>query len=131
MATSVREHLKKTHETMAAHHEEMAKCHGAAMGKAAAGDVHAEFHKVAQSHHQTAAQFHRDAMAACAKAAESDLLKLTPTGISGVAPARPSTTITAVPRTGAKPFPTNTAPEFVKVLGLDEESFHSEERSLG
>jgi hypothetical protein len=125
MAT-VREHLKKAHEAMAEHHRIMAKCHGEAMGKA--DDPHHGFHKSAKNEHEAAAQVHDDLCNECAKAADGDLNKLVPHQVSAVAPDRPS--ITPVLRNGMRPLPAAAQPDLSKLLGLDPEDLHVEEKSL-
>ena len=82
MAT-VKEHLRKVHETFAEHHRAMSKHHSAAMGKES---DQKEFHKAAAAAHDAAADAHESMCNECAKAIESDLNKLIPTAISGVTP---------------------------------------------
>jgi hypothetical protein len=114
MAT-VKEHLRKVHETFAEHHRAMSKHHSAAMGKES---DQKEFHKAAAAAHDAAADAHESMCNECAKAIESDLNKLIPTAISGVTPDRPR--ITAVPRYGQPQPPVSVLPEFEKVFGLSE-----------
>jgi hypothetical protein len=66
------EHMRKTHAGIAGghraaaehargvaeHHRAMSKCHGAAMGKAVAGDPQHTFHKEAKGHDDAAAEAH-------------------------------------------------------------------------
>jgi hypothetical protein len=113
---TVREHLQKAHETIAAHHRTMMKCHEMAMGKSA-GDH--EFHKAAHAAHAAAAAAHQNMCDECAKASEADLTKLVPTQVSGVAP-----TVRAIPRTGQREIPTATVDadlaKFVSIEDVEE-----------
>jgi hypothetical protein len=98
---TIREHLQKAHQAIAQSHRALSKCHSAAMAKESMAPDEKQFHKSASAAHDEAASAH-DAMANdCAKAAEGDLNKLIPDGISGLAPERPAFGITAVPRYGA------------------------------
>ena len=117
--STVREHLQKVHRVIAEHHREMSKCHGAAMDKAVAGDVHHEFHNAAQAAHNVAADEHDALCEECAKAIASDLQKLVPTRVSAVAPTAP---VRAVPRTGQRTIPLSEMvdPEFAKLVAMDE-----------
>jgi len=101
---TVREHLKKAHEAMAAHHSTMSKVHTAAMSKSA--DHEQEFHRAAAAAHDDAAESHMSMLEACAKAAADDLSKIQPLphGFSRVAPDNPTLPIRAIPRFGAPPL---------------------------
>lgn len=116
---SVREHLMKAHSFMAEHHRSMSKCHSAAMGKAVAGDGMHEFHKNAAMHHDAAAEQHDAACEECQKATESELRKLVPTAVSGIAPTAP---VRAVPRTGQREIPLADTVDFQfrKLVLVDE-----------
>jgi len=110
---TVRQHLAKAHEAMAAHHQEMSRCHTAAMTKTT--DHEQEFHKGAAAAHDAAAESHLAMCDACAKAVDGDLAKLQPMpfGISLVTPTPLG--VTAVPRAGQKP---------VAKAQVDEEFVH-------
>jgi hypothetical protein len=114
----VSEHLKKFHGNAAETHSELSKCYGklAGMGKAVKGDLKDGqgegfedcLQKIADTH-AAAAEYHNSAMAECSKAIESADLEKSPmeplpAGLSRVAPERTST-IRAVPRTGAPAMP--------------------------
>jgi hypothetical protein len=118
---TVRQHLQKAHEVLAEHHRRMSKIHGAAMGKAVAGDPTHEFHKAAVAAHNTAAENHDSMCDACAKAIGDELDKLVPTNVSGVTPTAPG--IRAVPRAGQRQDPEKleVEPEFAKLVAIPED----------
>jgi hypothetical protein len=148
------EHMRKTHAGLAGahranaeHHRIMSKCHGAAMGKAVAGDPQHMFHKSAKEAHDTAAEdqdsraaYHDQMAEDCEEskkvAGDSDLSKgasdllrrleiventVVPSRVHGVTPNAPG--ITAVPRAGSRPMPTekpNVPIEFEKLVVIEE-----------
>ena len=110
---TVRQHLQKAHDRMAANHTEMATRHErlskyfASMGKAALADGGTTFDAIADEHatiaktHASMAKFHKESADACAKAVEADLAKLQPDSISSVTPSDvPPFGIRAIPRPG-------------------------------
>jgi hypothetical protein len=123
---TVREHLKTAHAAIAAHHRAMVSCHQSAMSKeAVAGDPMHEFHKSAAAAHETAATQHDEMCNECSKAADGDLNKIVPDGVSKVTPNAPG--IRMVPRAGQQvPPAVPLAPQFAKFLTTEDE----EEASL-
>jgi hypothetical protein len=146
------EHMRKTHAGIAGghrataeHYRMMSKCHGAAMGKAVAGDPQHTFHKAAKETYDAAAEdqdgraAYHDAMGEkCEQAKKvagdadlskgsSDLLKrleivensLVPTKVSGVAPTNPN--IRAVPRAGMRDVSErpNVPVQFEKLIAIE------------
>jgi hypothetical protein len=97
----------------------MMECHGAAMGKAVAGDPMHAFHKAAYAAHEEAANAHDQMCQECEKASESDLQKLVPTRVSAVTPTAP---VTPVLRHGQRTIPLSETvdPQFAKLVAVDE-----------
>jgi len=147
------EHMRKTHAGLAGGHRAsatfhrgMSKCHGAAMGKAVAGDPQHTFHKDAKQMHDDAASdqdqraaYHDDMGEKCEQAkkaagdadlskASSDLLRrleivensVMPTRVSAVTPTVPG--ITAVSRAGQRQFSERpvVATQFSKLVEIEE-----------
>jgi hypothetical protein len=144
--SKVSEHLAGFHKTAAAHHAEMSVSHRAlsehfakcaSMSKVKQADESAsdllqacaDAHSHAANSHDAQAEYHKSAMEACQKAQQAaDLEKnrVEPTRVSGVAPDRTGT-LTAVPRTGARPMPVTQHPvpssggvDFNKLIGLGD-----------
>jgi hypothetical protein len=122
---TVREHLAHFHKSAAATHRALAEAHGVAMAKESLGDDAQEFHKSCADVHAGAANWHDNAFAECSKAAEGDMNKVVPTGVSVVHSAAPEG-ITGVPRTGSRPMPAREEPnvplEFQKLVAIDDEN---------
>lgn len=133
--STLREHLKKAHESIATHHRTMSKCHGDAMGKAVAGNPEHEFHKGARAAHDAAADAHDQMCQECMKVTGDELNKNTadlvkrlehlentiqPTRVSAVAPNAPG--VRAVPRAGQQPIPDrpNVPIQFEKLVAIEE-----------
>ena len=109
MSTSVKQHLVSLHEAASKHHSAMSSLHGAlsracgslakCFGKAAKEDPESEHgkhflamaahHAAASQQHQDQVEFHDAQKEACAKAAEGDLAKLVPSGVSRITPDHP------------------------------------------
>jgi hypothetical protein len=109
---TVREHLRKAHEAIAATHRELSNHHST--------------DKALSAIHDRAASAHEAMCDECSKAADGDLNKLVPSPITNVTPDR-RPTITPVPRTGARPVnerpaAPNVPLEFVKLFSTDEEN---------
>jgi hypothetical protein len=144
MAT-MREHLAGLHKNFAehfrkkaSHHEEMHKSHTAhaalhdTLYKSTAMQVHKDFaaqhradaktHEGMAEHYSAQGDHHADQAEKCMKAADGDLNKLVPTGVSGVTPTR----VVAVPRAGQRPLPTSADKpdvpiEFQKLFTVEDE----------
>jgi hypothetical protein len=120
---TVREHLARLHKSAAAHHRTMAEIHGNVVAKAEGmEDNQKTFHECSKAAHDAAAGQHDGMAEECSKAAEGDLNKLIPTGVSAIAPDRPK--ITPVPRLGqpAIPAAANVDPVFAKLFEVDDEN---------
>ena len=144
--STLRQHLKKFHETAADHHDELAKCFHklSSLGKGAkshmsddaiaADELTQCLGKIAGAH-QLRSAYHKEAMAECEKIAADDLNKsssdlikrlehlegqIVPTRVSAIAPNAPG--IRAVPRAGAPNAPAR--PEvplqFAKLVEIEE-----------
>ena len=118
MATA-RQHIASDHQKEQAHWSAFAKglgelgTHIRAMhkesrmtGESKAGDACDKLKALAQSH----ADYHGAAAEECMKAADAVMNKIMPAGQG--------------------PISANVEDEFIKLLGLDEQNMHSEERSL-
>ena len=129
---TVREHLKELHKNAAehhsvkaAHHKSLATHYGklAKMGKAEGVDTAGVYDGISDSHagladhHATQAEFHTGAMEECEKAVASDLNKLVPDRVSGIAPQVPFGS-RAVPRTGQREIEKPNVP--LEFRSLDE-----------
>jgi hypothetical protein len=147
------EHMRKTHAGLAGGHRAnamfhrgMSKCHGAAMGKAVAGDPQHTFHKEAKQMHDDAASdqdqraaYHDDMGEKCEQAKKvagdadlskgsSELLRrleivegtIIPTKISALTPTAPG--VRAVPRAGQRAFADEpvVATQFSKLVEIEE-----------
>jgi hypothetical protein len=147
---SMREHLtnfhtkeSEHHTAKAAHHATAAELHGRlarCMGKATTDgakdaqgilEALAAMHTEQSNEHTGMADWNAECADKCSKATDAaDLEKLVPTRVSSIAPTQP-TNLRAVPRFGSKELPTiAVAPELSKILGVNEEDLHSDERSL-
>lgn len=132
--SKVSDHLLATHKAAHAHHTEMIAAHETALDKAAAVEPkdgpHSTFHKTAIASHTKMRDHHATQIADCEKAVVASLEKVMPlpTGLTTLAPSRPR--VTAVPRHGSPAIPANAVADFTKIIGVDEESMHSEELSL-
>ena len=136
MATA-RQHLASDHQKEQTHWTAFAKglgelgTHIRAMhkeagmtGESKAGDACDKLRALAQSH----ADYHGAAAEECMKAVDADMNKLVPTQVSAVAPTNPG--VTSVPRKEQRPISAKVEREFSKLLGLNPEDMHVEERSL-
>jgi len=147
------EHMRKPHAGLAGgyranamFHRGMSKCHGAAMGKAVAGDAQHTFHKEAKQMHDDAASdqdqraaYHDDMGEKCEQAkkvagdadlskASNDLLRrleiventVQPTRVSAVTPTAPG--VNAVPRAGQRQFMEKPVVpvQFAKLVEIEE-----------
>ena len=119
---TMREHMRDTHEKLAAHHVRMGKIHNAALKKAAMEDGDEEFHKGAMAEHAAMAEHHLE----CCKALDATHKAMDggdswPTGLSIITPEIPQN-IRAVPRAGQREIMNKAeiAPGLEKVLGFDE-----------
>lgn len=145
MATA-KEHLKKLHKTIAAHHKAMSKAHGHALQDEDLSDHQQQFHKAAQTAHDEAAEEHDQMCEECSKGADvTDLAKATPSALEAavretflkmfgdtVMPSKVSTIagevpfgIRAIPRAGQRSIPETATPavamEFSKLFSMGEE----------
>lgn len=128
--SKVSEHLHEFHEAMHQDRTDAIGIHEAALDKAAG--IEPAFHKAEIARHSKAQAYHAAKMEECSKAvAADDLLKrdqLQPTRISRVVPDRQP-----VLRHGMQPLAASARDDhdgLLKVIGADEESMHSEERTL-
>jgi hypothetical protein len=140
--SKVSEHLHSMHKFAHEDRKQAIADHQAAIDKAEDGME--DFHKASIERHKKAMAYHADGMAECSKAIQADGLeklnldRLVPSNISTLAPPRPEirAEIRAIPRFGSPAVPSgadarDVSEEFSKIFGLDAESQHSEERSLG
>jgi hypothetical protein len=125
MPTSMKEHLVEMHKRLAKHHEavsghcqDLADCMGkastdeGAKGKGSLEELSGE--------HVAMAEFHDSCAAKCAKAALSELNRVVPSNISGIAPDVPANT-RAVPRYGAPLQQCPTVPlEFERMFSTED-----------
>jgi hypothetical protein len=136
MATA-RQHIASDHQKEQAHWTAFAKGLGdlgahirtmyketGMTGESKAGDACDKLKALAQSH----ADYHGAATEECMKAADADVRKIMPTEVSAVAPTNPG--VTSVPRKEQRPISAKVESEFSKLLGLNPEDMHVEERSL-
>jgi len=136
MATA-RQHIASDHQKEQAHWTAFAKGLGelgthirathkeAGMaGESKAGDACDKLKALAQSH----ADYHGAASEECMKAVDANMNKTVPTEVSGAVADNPN--VRAVPNYRQRPISANAEDEFVKLLGLDEQSMHIEDRSL-
>jgi hypothetical protein len=122
---TVREHLETAHGTISAYHRGRADYHNGAIAKTAPSDPMYEFHKSAAAAHEAAAAQHDEMCNECSKAADGDLNKIVPDGVSRVTPNGPG--IRMVLRAGQQEPPAvPLAPQFAKFLETED----SEEESL-
>ena len=130
---TMKEHLSGMHGRLAEHHKSLAghfETLSKYMAKARndeARDSKGTLDAMAAEHHDMA-EFHADCAEKCAKAAEGDLSKLVPLGVSRVAPDAPRNR--AVYRAGQPQYST-ADPHLEKIFGLREEDRDTEEMSLG
>jgi len=146
--STMKEHLAGMHKKLAAHHAAKAESHAsradhfnklaahltktetteAQKDSAAILEALAGLHEEQSQEHSDMAAFHKDCADKCSKAADGDLNKIVPDRVSAVTPDRPG--IRSVLRHGQREIPTGIEPALSRVLGMNEEDWDSEEKSL-
>jgi hypothetical protein len=115
------------HAALAGHFGQLAKCMAKSTFTEATKDSEGILEALAAEHaeqsqqHTEMSAYHAECADKCSKAMDSDLSKLTPTSISGIAPERPG--LRAIPRIGQREIPTRLPvdTQFEKLFAIDDE----------